>query len=51
MSPDADRMRLARRLYIDLIGLPPSPERVDQFLADKYPDAYERLVDELLASP
>ena len=51
MSPDADRMRLARRLFIDLTGLPPTPERVDQFLADRQPDACERLVDELLASP
>ena len=51
MSPDADRTRLARRLFIDLTGLPPTPERVDQFLTDKRPDAYERLADELLASP
>lgn len=51
MSPDADRTRLTRRLFIDLTGLPPTPERVDHFLADNRPEAYERLVDELLASP
>ncbi|MBI2827110.1 MAG: PSD1 domain-containing protein [Planctomycetia bacterium] len=50
-SPDADRVTLARRLYIDLAGLPPRPEEVDAFLADDGPQAYERLVDRLLASP
>ena len=51
LSPEADRERLIRRAYIDLIGLPPSPEALDDFLADDRPGAYERLVDELLASP
>ena len=51
MSPEADRMRLIRRLYIDLIGLPPTPQRVKQFVSDTRPNAYEQLVDELLASP
>ncbi len=51
MSPEADRRTLIRRLYFDLIGLPPSPERVQQFLKDRSPLAYEKLVDELLASP
>lgn len=47
----ADRRTLARRLYYDLLGLPPSPEQVKSFVSDERPDAYERLVDELLASP
>ncbi len=51
MSPAADRRTLIRRLYFDLIGLPPSPERVRQFIADRAPRAYEKLVDELLSSP
>ena len=51
LAPDADRMRLARRLFIDLIGLPPPRSRVDAFLEDQRPDAVARLVDELLASP
>jgi hypothetical protein len=50
-SPEADRATLARRAYLDLIGLPPSVDEVDAFLADDRPDAYERLVDGLLASP
>jgi hypothetical protein len=50
-SPEADRRTLIRRLYFDLIGLPPSPEEVAEFLDDRAPDAYERLVDRLLASP
>ena len=44
-------MTLIRRLTYDLTGLPPTPEEVDAFLADRSPDAYERLVDRLLASP
>jgi len=48
---EADRRTLARRLYFDLTGLPPRPEQMERFLADKRADAYERLVDELLASP
>ncbi len=50
-SPEADKVTLIRRLSLDLIGLPPTPEEVDAFLADQAPDAYERLVDRLLASP
>jgi hypothetical protein len=51
LSPDAEATTLVRRLYFDLLGLPPSPEEVDAFLADRRPDAYGRLVDRLLASP
>ena len=51
MSPEADRRTLIRRLSFDLHGLPPSPERVEQFVKDADPKAYERLVDDLLASP
>ncbi|MFN0112502.1 MAG: DUF1549 domain-containing protein, partial [Blastocatellia bacterium] len=51
ISPEADRRTLVRRLYFDLIGLPPSPEQVRQFIADRDPLAYEKLVDELLSSP
>ena len=50
-SPEADRSTLLRRLYADLIGIPPTPDEVDAFLADDSPDAYERVVDRLLASP
>jgi mono/diheme cytochrome c family protein len=50
-APEADRRTLIRRLTFDLTGLPPTPEEVDAFLADPAPDAYERLVDGLLASP
>jgi hypothetical protein len=50
-SADADKMTLVRRLYIDLIGLPPAPKEVDNFLLDTRANAYERLVDLLLASP
>ncbi len=50
-SPEADRVTLARRLYFDLTGLPPTPEQIDEFVADSRPDAYEQLVDKLLASP
>jgi cytochrome c553 len=50
-SPEADRAPLIRRLYLDLLGLPPTPEQVDAFVGDKRGDAYERLVDVLLASP
>jgi len=51
MSPAADRRTLIRRLSFDLIGLPPTPERVEQFVKDADPQAYEKLVDELLRSP
>ena len=50
-SPEADRATLIRRVSLDLIGLPPTPEEVTEFLNDSRPDAYERLVDRLLASP
>ena len=50
-SPEADRATLLRRVSLDLVGLPPTPEEVDAFLADRSPDAYERQVDRLLASP
>jgi hypothetical protein len=50
-APPADRRTLARRLYSDLIGLPPPPEEVAAFERDPAPDAYERLVARLLASP
>ncbi len=49
-SREADRMTLVRRLNLDLIGLPPTPEEADAFVHDDRPDAYERLVDQLLAS-
>jgi hypothetical protein len=50
-SPPADRRTLLRRVYFDLIGLPPTPEETDAFLADNSSDAYEKVVDRLLASP
>lgn len=50
-SAEADRRTLVRRLYFDLIGLPPTAERVEAFVKDAAPDAYEKLVDRLLASP
>src|SRR6185295_4774545 len=50
-APEADRRTLARRLSLDLTGLPPEPELVEAFLADASADAYEKLVDKLLASP
>lgn len=50
-SNEADRATLIRRLYLDLLGLPPSVTDVRQFLEDDQPDAYERLVDRVLASP
>ncbi|MDQ3441491.1 MAG: PSD1 and planctomycete cytochrome C domain-containing protein [Planctomycetota bacterium] len=50
-SPQADRRTLIRRLSFDLVGLAPTPEDVDAFAADDSPDAYERLVNRLLASP
>ncbi|WP_164103940.1 PSD1 and planctomycete cytochrome C domain-containing protein [Candidatus Laterigemmans baculatus] len=50
-SPEADRTTLIRRLYYDLLGLPPTPQEVDAFVRDSRPAAYERLVDRLLASP
>jgi hypothetical protein len=50
-SPEASRRMVIRRLFLDLTGLPPSVEQVEAFVADEHPDAYERLVDQLLASP
>ncbi len=50
-SPEADKVTLVRRLFFDLTGLPPTPADVDAFVNDARPDAYERLVDRLLASP
>ncbi|WP_161602276.1 DUF1553 domain-containing protein [Tautonia marina] len=50
-APEADRATLIRRLSLDLTGLPPTPEEVHAFLHDEAPDAYDRLVDRLLASP
>ncbi len=50
-TPEAGRRTLIRRAYFGLVGLPPSPEAIAAYLADTRPDAYERLVDELLASP
>ncbi len=51
LAGQASKRELARRVYLDLIGLPPLPEEVDAFVGDKHPDAYEQLVDRLLASP
>ncbi|HTU25231.1 MAG TPA: PSD1 and planctomycete cytochrome C domain-containing protein, partial [Pirellulales bacterium] len=50
-SPEADRTTLIRRASFDLIGLPPTPEEIARFVADPAPDAYEQLIDRLLASP
>jgi hypothetical protein len=50
-SPAADRLKLMRRAYLDLIGMPPEPAEVARYLADRRPDAYERLIDSLLDSP
>ncbi len=50
-NPDADKATLLRRVMLDLTGLPPTPEETATFLADDAPDAYERMVDRVLASP
>ena len=50
-APRADRLTLLRRAYLDLVGLPPTPEQIEAFLADTERGAWERLIDELLASP
>lgn len=50
-APEASRATLLRRVYLDLTGLPPSPQELDAFRNDKSPDAYEKVVDRLLASP
>jgi hypothetical protein len=51
LSREADRTTLIERVSLDLTGIPPTPPEIDAFLSDKHPDAYERLVDRLLASP
>lgn len=50
-APEADRRTLARRVCLDLTGLPPKPEEVEAFVKDPAPDAYEKLVDRYLATP
>jgi hypothetical protein len=50
-APEASRRVLIRRLWLDLLGLPPSPEESDAFVSDRSPDAYEKLVNRLLSSP
>lgn len=50
-SQPLERRKLIRRVYFDLLGLPPKPEEIDDFVADPDPDAYKKLVDRLLASP
>ena len=50
-APEADRRTLIRRAYFDLIGLPPTPEQMDRHLGDDSPDAYGKMVGELLESP
>jgi mono/diheme cytochrome c family protein len=50
-SPEADRITLLRRVHLDLTGLPPTPDEVQHYLRDARPDAYERRVEDLLASP
>jgi hypothetical protein len=50
-NPVASRLKLIRRAYFDLLGLPPTPQEVAAFIADSSPDAYEKLIDRLLQSP
>ncbi len=50
-SPRADKRTLIRRIYLDLIGIPPTPAEVEAFLVDNSPSAYQKVVDRLLASP
>jgi hypothetical protein len=50
-SPEASRNTLIRRVHLDVTGLPPTPDEVDEFVRDEFPDAYERMVDRALASP
>lgn len=50
-APPADKGAMVRRVYYNLVGLPPTPEQVDAFVKDERPDAYERLIEGLLASP
>ena len=49
-APGSDRATYIRRAKFDLLGLPPTPEEIDSFVADESPDAFERLIDRLLAS-
>ncbi|HEY1271431.1 MAG TPA: DUF1549 domain-containing protein, partial [Terriglobales bacterium] len=51
MQPEADRTTLIRRAYFDLVGLPPTPDEVKAFKDDKSPNAWEKVIDHLLASP
>ena len=51
LSPEANRLTLIRRAYFDLTGLPPGPRKVQQFLSDPDPRAYEKLIDQLLSPP
>jgi mono/diheme cytochrome c family protein len=50
-NPEADRRRLVRRAFFDLIGLPPTPQEVEAFVTDPAPDSYERLIERLLDNP
>ncbi len=50
-APEADRVTLIRRLSLDLIGLPPTPAEVDEFVSDTNPDAFQKLIERLLSSP
>jgi hypothetical protein len=50
-SKEAEKSTLVRRVYLDIIGLPPTPEQADSFLKDESPQAYEKVVNELLSSP
>jgi hypothetical protein len=50
-APEADRRTLIRRLYFDLVGLPPTPQAIEGFVNDTRPDFYERLVEQLIGSP
>src|SRR5438067_1817149 len=50
-NPSADRRTLIRRIYFDMLGLPPTPDEVNSFVSDPSPDAYEKLVERVLASP